>query len=33
MYEIMEIVITVAFIAIAAVCIVRNIIKKKNGDK
>lgn len=33
MYEIMEVVITVAFIAIAVVCIVRNIIKKKNGDK
>lgn len=33
MYEIFEVVTTVAFIAIAAVCIVRNIKKKKNDDK
>lgn len=33
MYEIFEIVITIAFIAIAAVCIIKNIKKKKNGDK
>lgn len=29
MYEIFEIVITIAFIAIAAVCIIKNIKKKK----
>lgn len=33
MYEIFEIVITIAFIAIAAVCIIKNIKKKKNDDK
>lgn len=33
MYEIFEVVITVAFIAIAVVCIVRNIKKKKDNDK
>lgn len=33
MYEIFEVVITIAFIVIAAVCIIRNIRKKKNGDK
>lgn len=33
MYEIFEIVITIAFIAIAAFCIIRNIMKKKKDDK
>lgn len=32
MYESMELIITVAFVAIAAVCIVMNIIKKKKKD-
>lgn len=33
MYGIFEVGITIAFIAIAAICIVRNIKKKKDGDK
>ncbi len=33
MYEIFEVVTTVALIAIAAFCVIRNIKKKKNSDK
>lgn len=33
MYETVEIIVTVAFFVIAAICIIRNVKKKKNGDK
>lgn len=33
MYEVVEMVVTVAFFVIAAVCIIINIKKKKNKDK